>query len=276
MSNINPLLIKVKMPGRVFALPSMGVFYAPGVLAEDVKNGEIQVHPMSALAEMKMRTADLLFSGKVIKELCMECAPEILKPDALVSQDVDALFTFLRIVTYGDAFTVTSIHSCDDAHQYEYNISLNPVVSDPRNKSLTHKDELYRIELSNGQTAHTKPATYREAMESMHMRGEIRRVELAGEKVDEEKLTDITVFEVLSVIASVEVTIEDKTINVTDRRMITEWIRALPSTQLNELFKSIKQANDWGFDFNAKLKCKDCGEIYEHPLDLDPISFFYG
>lgn len=273
---MNPLLIKVKLPGKVYQLPSRGLFYDPGVLASSVSNGEIQVSPMSALAEMKLRSADLLFSGKVIREVCMECAPEILKPEALLSQDVDALFTFLRQVTYGDIHTVTSIHDCKNAAVHEYKIELSTVLTDPKNKVLDHRDELYRVELSNGQVVHAKPSTYQEAMQSVHLRTELRKIETEQGKVDEDKLTEITVFEISAVVKSVEVNIDSKIINVDDRRQICEWIRALPRTQLDELVTGVKNASTWGYDFVIKLKCKDCGEVYDHTLELDPVSFFFG
>ena len=42
MSN-NPLLQKIRLPGRIFQLPSRGLFYKNGELDESVKNGEIHV-----------------------------------------------------------------------------------------------------------------------------------------------------------------------------------------------------------------------------------------
>lgn len=276
MSNINPLLIKVKLPGKVYQLPSRGLFYETGVLASTVQNGEIQVNPMSALAEMKLRSADLLFSGKVIREVCVECVPEILKPEALLSQDVDALFAFLRQVTYGDQHTVSSIHDCKNGKLHDYRINLSGVLTDPKNKILDHRDDLYRIQLSNGQVVHAKPSTYQEAMQSVHLRSELRRTEVEQGKVDDDKLTEITVYEIAAVVKAVEVTIDEKTINVADRRQISEWIKALPRTQLDELINGVKNASTWGYDFTVKLTCKDCNAEYSHSLELDPVNFFFG
>lgn len=277
MSNtMNPLLIKVKLPGKVYALPSKGLFYPPGVLDASVTDGEIQVHPMSALAEMKLRSADLLFSGKVIREVCRECAPEILKPEALLTQDVDALFAFLRQVTYGETHTVSAMHTCDDAKLHEYKINMSPLLAKPNNSILAHRDEIYKITLSNEQIVHAKPSTYLEAMQSVHMRSEVNRLERENGKVDDEKLTDITIFEISAVVRSVEVNIDGKPVNIDNREHITEWIRALPRTQLDELLAGVKTASNWGFEFKAQLMCKDCGKSYEYNLELDPISFFFG
>lgn len=273
---MNPLLIKVKLPGKVFQLPSKGLFYGPGVLSPTTVDAEVQVHPMSALAEMKLRSADLLFSGKVIREVCKECVPEILKPEALITQDVDALFAFLRQVTYGEIHRISTMHTCHDAKMHEYSINMSTVLSNPNNKILEHRHEINRIVLSNEQVVHAKPCTYQEAMQSVHMRGEIRKIEREQGKVDDEKLTEITVFEISAVVASVEVTIDDKIMNITDRTHITEWIRALPRTQLDELLAGVKAASSWGFDFKTTLKCKDCGADFEYNLELDPISFFFG
>ena len=59
-SSTNPLLARVKIPGRIFQLPSAGIFYKNGELAEGIENGEVHVHPMTALDEINMKNPDKL------------------------------------------------------------------------------------------------------------------------------------------------------------------------------------------------------------------------
>lgn len=269
---MNPLLAKVKLPGRVFQLPSKGVFYRPGVLSDTVKDGEVQVRPMSALAEMKLRSADLLMSGKILKELCDECVPEIRQPDELVSQDVDALFAFLRIVTYGSMHRVTSAHTCEKAKAHQHDVDIEAIVGKPNNKLIDHFDSIYRVPLTNGQIVLTRPNTYAEAMRVMYMRNETLRKESAGEKVDERIYEKIALSDLLSVIRGVE----DDGELIDDPEMIEEWLRIITKPVLNEILESLKKVSNWGFDFSTQLKCPDCGEMYVYELDLDPISFFLG
>jgi hypothetical protein len=252
----------------------MGVFYGPGVLAESVKNGEVHVSPMSALMEMKVRSADLLYSGKIIKDICAECAPEILKPGLLISKDVDALFTFLRVATYGPVMQLSTQHDCENAKQHSYELNIEHLLSQPNNGVLKHKDTLYKVTLSNEQVVNIKPNTYEDSLRIMHMRMEMDRAENDGHKPSDDDLERVAIDDLLNVIESVQ---NDATSTpITDRSKLVEWLRCVSKKLLNELMAGISRTDSWGYDYTAKLVCKDCGETFPHPLDLNPISFFYG
>lgn len=278
MSTPNPLLSKVKLPGRVFALPSKGIFYKPGeVLAEHVQNGEIQVKPMSALTEIKMRSADLLISGKVIREVCQECAPEIINPDLLLSKDVDALFVFLVASTYGSQKSIRSIHSCEKAEPHDYMISLDQIIMNPHNECLAHKDMLYSVDLPNTQRVILKPVTFNDSLFMMTLRQEIARKEMNREQVSHAEIENAMVSDMMAVIEAVEdVTPDGKPVRITDRLMIAEWVRALSKKDTDMIAEAAGKSADWGFDFTIKLRCKDCGQEYNHDLELNPINFFSG
>lgn len=269
---MNPLLAKVKLPGRVFQLPSKGVFYKKGVLADSAKDGEIEVKPMSALAEMKLRSADLLLSGKILKELCQECAPEILQPDQLVGADVDALFTYLRVVTYGGIYRVMAIHTCEKAKMTTHEVDIEAITSKPNNKILDHFETVYSVTLSNGQIVKTKPSTYSDSMKQLYMRQEMSRRELAKEPIDDKLREKMALMDIMAVIESVE---DDGEV-VDDREMIEEWLRAVSKPLLDELVGAVVRSTKWGYDFGVELTCKECGEKFKHELDLDPIAFFFG
>lgn len=274
--NVNPLLAKVKLPGRVFQLPSKGLFYSPGVLAETVKDGEVQVKPMSALAEMKMRSADLLYSGKILRELCVECAPEILKPEELLTKDVDALFVFLRIVTYGSKMEVSSIHSCENAKVHRYELNIEQLFADPHNAILEHRDTLYKITLSNGQVVMARPPSYEAAMKVVHFRQQLARMEADGKRPDDTTLENVLITDLLAVIKCVIVESPEGPVTVDNAIHIAEWIRSMPKPLLNEVIAGVQKTDQWGFVFKTSLKCKDCGEAYDHDLEIDPINFFFG
>ena len=274
--SLNPLLAKVKLPGRVFQFPSKGLFYPVGVLADSVRNGEIQVKPMSALVELKVRSADLLISTKVIREVCLECAPEILKPELLLSTDVDALFVFLVSATYGNDKTVRSIHDCDNAEVHEYIIKLDPIISDPRNRVLDHKDMLYSCDLENGQSVKLKPVLFNDAIDMMVLRQAIASKEMtAPSSITFNEMEDIVIRDLMAVVESVS-TGGDGSQVVTDRKQISEWIRALPKKYVDQIVETSTRAADWGFNMTVKLTCKDCGKEYDHHVELNPINFFSG
>jgi hypothetical protein len=273
----NPLISKVKLPGRIFQLPSKGKFYSAGVFAEHVNEAEIQVKPLSALAEMKMRSPDLLFTGRAIREICEECIPDILKPEQLISKDVDAIFCFLRIVTYGPEMKITHTHRCETGlgKQHDYLINLDTIVGAPRNECLDHIDILYKMTLSTGQVVHLRPVTFKDALDLNHLQQELTRVAVDSGQTDHKALEKLVVTDLMSVIRGVEVEDEEHQL-ITDRALIDGWIRSLQKKHFDEIVESTKRCNEWGFNLTATLKCKDCEAEFQYNLELDPINFFSG
>ena len=79
MSEENALLNKIKLPGKRFRLPSLGLFYNDGELDDSVENGEIEVFSMTALDEISLRSPEFLFSGEAIERVFKRCIPEVKK-----------------------------------------------------------------------------------------------------------------------------------------------------------------------------------------------------
>jgi len=276
MPSLNPLLSSIKLPGRVFQLPSKGLFYAPGVLASTVVNAEIQVKPMSALTELKIKSADLLISGKVLREVCVECAPEILNPEKLLSRDVDGLFCFLVAATYGDVKKIHSGHDCKGAQWRDHQVNLQTIIANPNNESLNHVDTLFSVKLSNGQTVRLKPVTYEDSLTMMNLKQSVAKADGAGEIFPLKLLEEIVVADLMSVIDWVEDTQGGEVIKVTNKAQIEEWIRAIPKRFVDEITVGVNRSADWGFTFSVPIECPDCGSTYPYALDLNPINFFSG
>ena len=275
-ASLNPLLAKVKLPGRVFQLPSKGAFYKPGVLAETVRDGEVQVKPMSALVELKIRSADLLISTKVVREVCAECAPEILQPELLLSQDVDGLFLFLVASTYGNRKSIRAIHDCENAEVHDYDVNLEPIINEPRNKILEHRDVLYSVDLDTGQSVKLRPVIFIDAVDMMVMRQGITNKEIsAPSTITSKELEDLVVRDIGAVIESVSTGGPSSQI-VTDRKNIEEWIRALSKKNIDLITEASVRSADWGFDMTVDLTCKDCSKSFKHNIEMNPINFFSG
>lgn len=277
---MNPLLAKVKLPGRVFQFPSKGLFYGPGIFASHVKDGEVEVKPMSALTELKLRSPDLLFSGRALVEVCAECVPDILQPNKLVTKDVDALFCFLKVSTYGSIMNISSIHRCPDAKIHQYDINLETIIGSPNNQSLDSRDVTYKVTLSNGQRVKLRPVSFEDSLKLNHIRQDLQRgFETSGNRdpanAEVEKLLLV---DLLSVIEGVEAQIEgtESTTLITDRKLLEEWARQLQRKWIDELSAQAVRADEWGYSMKTKLKCKDCGEEYVHDIEVDPINFFFG
>ena len=262
----NPLLAKVKLPGRIFQLPSKGLFYEAGVLASHVTDGEIQVQPLSALAEMKLRSPDMLFSGRAISEVCQECIPDILKSEKLCAKDIDAIFCFLKVVTYGPDMKFKSVHGCKEGKVHEYMSNIESITMVPNNSILDHIDMLYSATLSNGQSFKLKPVTFQDAIEMSHLQREIETSIAEKGSPDPTQVDKSIVKDIMAVVSSVE--------GITDPIMIEEWVRALQKKYITEIIDASIASNGWGFNLSVPLTCKDCGDVYTHNLELNPINFF--
>lgn len=250
----NPLLQKLKLPGRVFQLPSRGALYHGGELSS--AEGEVHVHAMSALTEINLKNPDQLFNGKALEEVCRECVPEIKKPTELFGRDVDALMFFLRLVTYGPQFEINVKHTCENAKNHSYTVDLEKMVQEMKMLDPTAK---FETTLQNGQKVVLHPVKFQHMIKLFQMNA--NKQELSAEDVKAN-----IVFNLMNLIESVD--------GITDRAMIEEWVRTLTTPMQNRITEVIEKMNDWGPASTSNLKCRDCGEQMEVELPLNPISFF--
>jgi hypothetical protein len=255
----NPLLAKVKLPGRTFQLPSRGALYNNGELDASTHDGEIQVHPMSALAEINLKNPDLLFNGKALVAVLNECAPTIKKPLDLFGRDVDAILFFLRLATYGSEYRIEVKHDCAEAKQHSYAVNLEEIVSRMVLLDPTLVESKRTVELPTGQTVYTRPMKFKDIIELFHKSG--NKKELTSDDIRELAVTNL-----LCMIERVD--------TVTDPKFIEGWVRLLTTPMVNRITEAANELNSWGPDQIVTLKCKDCGQDMKVELPLNPVSFF--
>lgn len=256
---VNPLLAKAKLPGRIFQLPSRGIFYKNGELDESVKNGEIHVQPLSAMDEIIMKNPDQLFSGMAVQQVYTACVRGVLKPTELLAKDVDAIMLFLRTVTYGPSFEYTVKHECKDAKEHSYVANIDQMINELKMIDPTTVDDVYQVQLPNGQLVKLRPNRYSQMIELIkHNQG---KTELT---VDDQKYNFRSMLS--GMIESVD--------GVTDPKLISEWIDALQSTFTTRLTNKLEEVNGWGPTMKWKTKCADCGETFDVELPINPVSFF--
>jgi len=242
--SLNPLLSRVEIPGSTFQLPSRGIFYNNGELREDVRDGEVHVHPMSAYDEILMKTPDALFSGEAVHKVFLRCIPQIQKPTELLSKDVDFLLVCLRQVTYGDEMEVRYMHNCKDAKSHPYTINISHFLQKSKKIDPTTVGRTYTTKLPNGQVVKLHPSRFRDVIKMYQ--------DSNPEGLTPEKELEMTVFVIKSIIQSVD--------EITKEDLIDEWIRKIPATWITDLSNIIQVASDFGPNFTFKAKCKDCGK----------------
>lgn len=257
--HVNPLLAKAKLPGRIFQLPSRGIFYKNGELDDTVKQGEIHVQPLSAMDEIIMKNPDQLFSGQAVEQVYRTCVRGVNKPTELLAKDVDAIMLFLRTVTYGPTFEYTVKHECKDAKEHSYVADIDQMIAQLKMIDPTTVDAVYQVELQNHQHVKLRPNRYAQVIELIkHNQG---KVELT---VEDQKFNFRTMLS--GMIESVD--------DITDPKLIAEWIDALQSTFTSRLTSKLDEVNNWGPSMKWNTTCKDCGEVFEVELPINPVSFF--
>jgi hypothetical protein len=255
----NPLLAGIRLPGRSFQLPSRGLFYKNGELADNIVDGEIHVRPMSALDEINMKNPDQLFSGGAITEVFMHCVSGVVKPTQLLSKDVDAIMLFLRTVTYGSSYEFVATHGCEGAKEHTYGCDVDEIIGNSRLIDPTTIESQYQVKLSSGQVVKLRPNKYQQLLD-MIKQNENKTVMTA-----EDQQRNLVLL-LLGVIESVD--------GISDPALITEWVREVPTMMINQIGDKIEHLNDWGASLVATCNCKDCGKEFKVDIPVNPVSFF--
>lgn len=256
-NNSNPLMGKIKLPGRTFQLPSRAALYHNS----EVNNaeGEIHVHPLSALSEISLKSPDLLFNGKALEAVFAECIPDIGKASELYGRDVDAIMHFLRLVTYGPAFEINVKHTCTGAKNHSYSIDIEQSVQNMKQLDPSTIEKDFTCVLPNGQIVKVHPVKFSHMIKLYQMN-------LNKSEFTDEDTKKNLIFNLVNVISSVD--------DVTNKAFIEEWVRALSTPYQKRITEVIERTNDWGPSSTSKIVCRDCGEEFEVELPLNPINFF--
>lgn len=257
--SINPLLASIKMPGRIFQLPSRGIFYKNGELSDTVKDGEVHVHPMSAMDEIVMKNPDQLFSGQAVTAVFSRCITGIQKPTELLAKDVDALMIFLRTVTYGAGYEFMAKHTCDAAKDHSYVADIDSIIGSMVMLDPTIIEKSYTVTLPNGQVVKLRPNKYQHVLD-MIKSNENKKVITAEDQ--QRNLVSM----LLGVIESVD--------GISDTKLLTEWLQAIGSPFVNKIGASLDDLNKWGSNLMWTCKCRDCGESFDVEIPINPVSFF--
>lgn len=256
-TSTNPLMGKIKLPGRTFQLPSRAALYKNGEVSSP--DGEIHVHPLSALAEISLKNPDLLFNGKAIEAVFAECIPEIKKATELYGRDIDAIMYFLRLVTYGPDYVVNITHTCEGAKEHSYSVNIEEMVQSMVQLDPTVAEQKFSVTLPNGQVVKVHPVKFEHMIKLFQMN-------LNKKEFTPDDLKKNIVFNLTNVIDSVD--------DVTNKKQIEEWVRAISTPYQNRITEAIERTNEWGPAQTTTIKCRDCGEDMTVELPLNPISFF--
>jgi len=257
---VNPLLERARMPGETFTLPSGGLFYVNGELAETVENGEVYINPMVTLDEIILKSPDKLYTGEGIVEVFGRCVPQVLKPNELLSNDVDFILTALRKISFGNTTEITYTHNCEKAKEHKYKLDMSKFIKNTKNIDPTSIKREYTKTLMNGQVIMLAPPKF---LPSLKM----YQASLGTENVSEKELEDSVLTNVAAMMQKVD--------DISDQTMIHEWVSVLTPEQLLEIKDFVTETSEWGTNFETKVKCEDCGKEIDITSEMNPVSFFF-
>lgn len=259
MPEMNPLLQGIKLPGRIFQLPSKGLFYKNGELSDDIKEGEIHVKAMSAMDEIIMKNPDQLFSGDAVKTVFAKCIDGVLKPTELLSKDIDAIMVFLRSVTYGPSYEYMAHHNCEGAKDHNYVADTETMITTMKYLDATVLEENFQVITSTGQKVNLRPNRYDQVLDM------IKANQNKNEMTAEDQKRNLKMM-LIGVIESID--------GINDPALIAEWIDNVPTKTVNKIAMKVESIGAWGIDMVVKPKCKDCGAEFDVSIPINPVSFF--
>lgn len=257
---INPLLMKGRIPGQTFTLPSQGLFYKKGELHERVKNGEIYICPMTTLDEITFQTPDKLFSGEAISDVFSRCISDVKEPMKLLAKDVDFILICLRKISYGNNMTISYKHTCENAMDHKYDIPMDPFIHQSKRIDPVSIDSVFSFTLDNGQVIKISPPRFENVIKIYQLASK------ANDDNTEDGFKDEFIGSLVGMIESVD--------DIEDKEMIKEWVTVVPAGFIKRITSEVEKLGNWGPNFDVTLKCKDCGQDFVTNTPVNPLAFF--
>lgn len=276
----NPLKKYSVRPGTFVNLPSKGKFYPdqPELSAD----GELEVKPMSALDEIRLKNPDGLLNNESLYQVIEHVVPGIKKPKDIPTPDLDVIILSMRIATYGDTMPINATCSkCKTADDYV--INLPHILANAKEIDLSNKT----IEI-DGLTIELRPHTTETSGELGNYQMEVLRAakQLELNVVSDQHETLNAQFRelvkkgstLLFDIASkhiVSITTPDDIV-VTDADFITEWLTELRAPEYQILSNAVTKLSVECIDRMFKYTCQNekCKHINTVEVSFDPSNFF--
>jgi len=271
----NPLLQYYRQPKIYLKLPSKGSFYPEGSL-DFSETGEYAVFAMTAKDELMFKTPDALMNGQATVEVIKSCIPSIKNPWVMPSIDLDAVLVAIRVATYGDKMSISSVcPECGESNDYDINL-VNYLESI---SNFTYTDVIDVDPL----TVYIKPYSYKEVTKAAIKALEQEKIfDIINDESmpDEEKIdrfgesfikiTDLTI----NLISNSIYKIETPEGVVTNHSLIQSFIDNAPKEVYQKIKNHIEDLKESIELKSYKMTCAECGHEFETSITMDQANFF--
>lgn len=273
----NPLKQYFRQFKLYIKLPS-GTSYYPDGSVKFTDTGEIGVMPMTGQDELILKNPDALLNGEALIEVIKSCVPAVANPRVLLTNDIDALITAVRYATYNDTLeTELKCPACDAPNLFKINLqhSLD---------GMSFLESEYVINLDSGLSIFVKPYAFPELLRGLHAQFEQSKIERA---ISNDRLTDearmkmfSNSFKELSLVtydlmvsSIIKVVDESKSIDISDKGFIREFLQNIDKKSVDKISDLIKEINQIGIKRSFMAKCEKCEHSWESEIDFNPVNF---
>ena len=282
----NPLSAYFRAPKLFTAIPSGGKYYTPDIV-EMPETGELPVFAMTSKDEMIMKNPDALLNGEAVTQVVQSCVPNVKDARRMLSSDVDVLLVAIQGATYGDDIEVSATcPSCDEE------VSVIASVDAALATMQSLKDS-YDVKV-NGLVIEVKPFSYSSTIKAgitnfqstrslqalADVPDEMERLRLFNDNF--KQIAALNFDLIADSISKVSFTDDNgETVDVTDRKQITEFLENSDSSISKAIEENIAAINDIGINSEMQLQCESekCmengeGTVFTSKVNFDPVNFF--
>lgn len=282
MEQNNPLIKYYRSPKFIVRLPSQGAYYKENDVVDLSQGQELSILPMTAQDEIMMKNPDALLNGDAISSVIRSCVPTVKKPKRLLSCDVDALLIGIRAASYGESSEISA--NCPECSaENAYGVNFESLL-----ESSETLESTYEVVLSSGVTINVSPSTFETVIKQQRAFFEGTKIEKILQDVnmpDENrlklfsesftKLSKLNFELMIDSIVSAVVTDDDGQVQtITDRKIISDFIRNIENADVDRIEKMIRDVNSHGVKKQLDATCKNCGHTWEVPVEFNDSNFF--
>lgn len=264
---------------KLFVPLASGNSYYDASVIEYTSEGEIGILPMTVHDEMALKNPDALLNGEAISNVLRNCVPTLKEPKLLLSIDIEALITAIRIASFGETTDVT--FACPECKK-DTEVSLNLKAAFHQMKMLPATNVVH---LPSGLSAFLKPSDYegdiisfKISMESKRLIAEIAKEdESSPDRADlvKQLYKNVASHTIDLLVRSITRLVCDKEgIDVTDKKEIADFLSNTSSSDIKLISNAVKEINSCGLNKIYKINCKECKHVWEESYEYSISSFF--
>ncbi len=277
MDQINPLKQYFRQTKLYIKLPSGNTYYEPNVV-DFINTNEVGIMPMTGQDELALKNPDALLNGEALIQVITSCVPCVKQPRSLLSNDIDALITAIRLATFNDSLE-TNLNCPECNHDNSFKLNLQYALD-----NMEFLESEYVVNLDSGVSVFVKPHAFPELLKSLNAQLEQSKLtrSMSDESISDAERSTIfsKAFKEMSVMtyelmlnSIIRVVNDAQGVNVTDKKFIREFLYNIDKQSIDKVGDLIRDINKIGIKKTFTAKCDKCGFEWENEIDFNPVNF---